>query len=192
MTLEETRAMWNAQVPPPEARSSDERVLEQVLARSRELDRVIRWRDAREGIAAVVVALFMAPLLTKGTWLSRAGVLVILAGAAVILTVLLRSQRGARPDAGWPLAEVLRAERARVDQQIRLLGSILWWYIAPLTAGLTLLTLGLGGVTWFTTAYLAIVALTQWGIYALNQRAVRNDLRPRRMELDRLLSELES
>jgi hypothetical protein len=192
MTLEETRAVWNADTAPPEATMSDAQVMTQVLARSRELDRVLRWRDAREGIAAVVVALFMTPLLAQGTLLSRVGVLVILIGVAVILTVLLRSQRGVRPDAGWPLAEVLRAERARVDQQIRLLRSILWWYIAPLAAGLTLLTLGSAGVTWFSTSYLVVVALMNWGIYVLNQRAVRKDLLPRREELDRLLSQLES
>lgn len=192
MTLEETRAVWNADAAPPEAAMSDTQVMAQVLARSRELDRVLRWRDAREGIAAVVVALFMTPLLAQGTVLARVGVLVILVGVAVILTVLLRSQRGVRPDAGWPLVEVLRAERARVDQQIRLLRSILWWYIAPLTAGLTLLTLGVSGVTWFSTAYLVIVALVHWWIYVLNQRAVRNDLLPRREDLARLLLQLES
>jgi hypothetical protein len=54
-----------------------------------------------------------------------------------------------------------------------------------------LITIGDNGWSAFTVGYGTVVLLFAAGIYVLNQRAVRTDLRPRREELTRLLGQVE-
>jgi hypothetical protein len=117
----------------------------------------------------------------------------VLAGLVLVMWRLYRARRiGGRgaADPSLPVAEALRAEGRRLDAQISLLESVLWWYVAPLSIGVVLLTVGLRGTSWFTLAYSVVVALVAWGVVALNLRVVRRDLRPKRAELNALLSEL--
>lgn len=102
-----------------------------------------------------------------------------------------RTRHASHP-AGSSLAEKLYAERAKVNAQIGLLENILWWYIAPLAVGVVLVVLGLSGWTGFTLGYTASVGVLSGGIYWLNQRAVRRELKPRQRELTRLLRQMEA
>ncbi len=193
MTLDEARQLWAAGGRETGGtHMSDAEVLALVLRRSSQLGRLIRRRDLRETIAAAVGLLLLAPLLVWGPWLTRVGVLVIALGCALIVVRLGRARRlpEARPE--WPLAQALRAERARVGAQIRLLETVLWWYIAPLALGPVLIAFGVSGASRFTLGYAVFTALLAAGIYRLNRRALRMALRPRQAELDQLLARLEN
>ena len=131
-------------------------------------------------------------LLAHSSWVTRGGALLVLAGCVVTL-LRLRRARSSQPaaSAALPLAVVLRAERERVEAQIRLLRSVLWWYIAPLMAGVVLVMAGMAGLSWITLAYTAAVIVFSTFIYRLNRDALRGVFVPRRDELARLLHAIE-
>ncbi len=187
---DEARRIWQA---PDEGSHGDvtgDVVLSRVRRRAAELDRTLRRRDRLESVAAVVLCALFVPLLFGASWVTRAGVVLFLLGSALILVKLRRARREP-PDPAAPLGEVLRAERERLHAQIRLLDSVLWWYIAPLGLGVILVFVGSAGLSWASLVYTAVVvALGAW-IRALNRDAARRELAPRRDALDRLLVELE-
>lgn len=81
--------------------------------------------------------------------------------------------------------------------QIRLLRSVLWWYLAPIALSLFLISfdsrmfrrLHFDGRFFLMNA--VTLAVFYW-IWQLNQRAVRKDLEPRLRELEGTLAELEA
>ncbi|GJG85227.1 hypothetical protein tb265_04080 [Gemmatimonadetes bacterium T265] len=174
--------------------TDDERILALVRSDARRLDRQIRRRDWGEVGGAAIAALLIAPAVLRGAPLARLGALVILVSLASIVWRLYRARRvdGAdAADATLPVAAALRAERRRVDAQIALLRSVLWWYVAPLAAGAVLMVAGDRGASWVTLAYVVTAVLFSWGVVALNARAVRRALVPKRDELTELLAQLE-
>ncbi len=192
MTLGESRAAWAAGGREPEGRRmSDAELLALVLDRSAAFERTIRRRDWREMAAAGVAIVLLSPVLVVGPWLARVGVLLVIAGSALIAGMLTRARRLAAPGPDCALAEALRAERRRVHAQARLLETVLFWYIAPLAVGCVLVVAGLAGRSWATLGYAVVVALLSAGIYALNHAVVARELRPREAELDRMIADLE-
>jgi len=89
------------------------------------------------------------------------------------------------------VAEVIRTQRAKVNEQIQLLDNILWWYLGPIVAGALLIIAEGNGWTGTTLVQATIVLLIAGGIYALNQRSRRCTFEPRREELTRLLEQVE-
>lgn len=191
MNLDDARELWQSDDGSGGARGPDAATIALVRDQSRALDRTVRRRDLREIVACVVVAAFFAPVLLHPVWLSRAGAAVVI-GACVLIAVKLRRARRAHPEppADASIVALLTAERARVEAQARLLGSVLWWYILPLVLGIALAFAGMRGWGWLTLGYTAAVVTLSWGIHYLNRRAVQDHFEPRREELDRLLRQI--
>lgn len=57
--------------------------------------------------------------------------------------------------------------------------------------GMALMALGMRGATWIGAAHVTAIALLGAAVYWLNQRAVREELRPERARLARLLRQVE-
>ncbi|NBB84610.1 MAG: hypothetical protein GVY12_00075 [Bacteroidetes bacterium] len=171
---------------------SDSEILRLVQTQSDAFDREIRQRDWTESIAAVVVALFFGILgWLESSLLVTAGTLLIVAGCVFIFWHLrCTRKRFAAPKSAEPVKQRLLRERDKVDAQIHLLTSVLWWYIIPLLTGLLLVTVGDNGWSTFTFVYGSAAIVGAIGIYIMNQRAVRNDLRPRRERLRELLEQV--
>jgi hypothetical protein len=188
MTLDDAVSCWQSQKPGDSSRS-DSDVLALVRQRSQTFDANIRKRDWREIGAMIVVILAVSPALFLPSWTARAGVLIVLCGCGLIYWKL-RSARGSHPvSIAMPLAELLQAERAKIDAQIKLLESVLWWYIAPPTVGAVLIVAGSAGATWFTLGYVIFAVAVAIAIYAVNRRTVRHNLQPARDELSALLQQ---
>jgi hypothetical protein len=191
MNLDDARRAWQSQTMPEESKMSEDEMLQLVKRESSVFERTIARRDRREVVAGIIVALVFLPLLLTGPWLSRVGVLVVFAAFALIYRRLAAARRvEASERVDLSLAELLETERTKVEGQIRLLESVVSWYIVPPAVGAMLIVIGLDGLSWFTAGYalftLAIAVLVYW----LNRLAVRHDLRPRRAQLERLIQEL--
>jgi hypothetical protein len=178
-------------------RLTDEEILALVATRSHRFQRQIRFRDWRELIAGGFVAVMIAPAILRGPLLARAGALIVVAGIGFIAYKLFAARRltmHRAVDPALPVAAALRAELAEVEAQIALLESVAWWYVSPTIGGSILLVAGTRGTAgWlFTLGYAVFAALLGWGIIALNHRAVRRTLRPKRKEIMALLAQIES
>jgi hypothetical protein len=187
------RPTWDA--AEESTRLTDEEVLALVHTRSRRFQRQIRFRDWRELVAGGFAGVMIAPAVMRGPVLARVGAVVVLAGVALTAFRLLRARRvGASrvSDPTVPVTTALHAELEQVDAQITLLRSVAWWYVAPLIGGSVLLVAGSRGTAWFTLGYAAFSGLLAWGIIAVNRRAVRRTLEPKRREIQSLLAQIES
>lgn len=193
MTLEEYRRAWQQHEERDVSDADEEELVETVAERAVEFEAKIRRRDLLEtAAAAVVVALFGWQAVAAPSPLARLGAAVVVLAAAFVVWKLRRARRDFGSDgAGRPVAERLRLHRRQVRNQIELLESVLWWYLAPLALGAGLFTVGVAGGVGEAVAALAVEAAICGAVWWLNQRAVERDLRPRREELDRLLEELE-
>ena len=195
MNLDEAKSYWQSHEQLPGVAMSDAQVLEMVQERSRAFDARIRKRDLRETLAMVVGAPFvLMTLLQPSSWLARAGAALVLASCALIYWKLHRARGvGDRTESSLalPLTEVLRSQRAKMDAQIDLLESVLWWYIAPLAIGVVMVVAGASGVTGFTIVYAFLVGVMAWRIYTVNRRAVTRVLKPERDGLTRLLQQVD-
>lgn len=194
MTLEEYRDAWQGPGTDPEADLDEEELLAEVKERSEAFDRTIRRRDWLEiAAAALVVIAFGYEALTSEAWLARIGAAVVVAGSVLVVWRLRSARRDGRDElAGRPVAERLRAELEKVDAQIRLLESVLWWYVGPLAAGCLLFVVGIGDGHLGTLISVAVILAVSVLVWWLNRRAVRRSLRPRRRELARMLDRIEA
>ena len=193
MTLDDYREAWQEQDLSVGAEPDEEELLARVREQSEAFERRIRRRDLLETLAAVLVAgLFGYEAATAATWLARIGAAIVVLSSGFVVWWMRRARKaGPARAADRSVADRLRAERERVEAQIRLLDTVVWWYLAPPTVGATLFIVGLGAGTAGTLVSLAVVAAVFGAIWYLNRRAVRTHLRPRRDELIRLLEELE-
>jgi hypothetical protein len=193
MTLDEARMAWHALDDDPVLSLSDDDILALVKSRAVRFERQIRRRDWREMIAAAVGAVLIAPAAVHSGLVTRLGVVIVIAGLLLIVVKLGRARLAhAAPRVDAPVSAFLQAERARIDAQIGLLRTVLWWYVAPIAIGSVMIVGGTAGASRFTFWYAVGVALLSWGVVWLNTRTVRRALRPLRDELTELLSSIAS
>jgi hypothetical protein len=155
-----------------------------------QLRRTLFARDVRELLACVVVGvIFGIYFFTQRAPVVRLGALITVAGSIFVAWKILHVRRAtppAQPDAN--LVESLEAELRSVRAQAKLLRSVAWWYLLPLSGGSLVFVWGMpfsnllfkGGFTLFTLALDAF-------IYWLNQLAVSTQLSPVEKQLESLL-----
>ena len=155
-------------------------------------------RDAREvGVAFLLSLYFAYHSLRHHDWTDGlVGAACFGVGAFMVVDRLL--QRRKQPVSNNSLKVCLETSLAQVKHQIWLLKNVLWWYLLPIGVALAIST---GVSTWRAQhggmaavmtwgALVLFFFLLYWGIYWLNQFAVRKNLEPRRHELETLLASL--
>ena len=196
MTNEELKNIWAQQAGPEKPVMISPEAIWQLAKASERFERIIFWRDTREWLATAVVAVgfvFYAFCFRTVHWLP------ILAATTACLPMayvaFLRAGRSA-PLSSATVRDHLRLSITSVRQQIALLRSILWWYLGPIALSLILITVDLLqsarlriGPGFLLQA--AIGGAVFFGVWGLNQRAVRTDLEPRLRELEGTLGELD-
>ncbi|MGL4552135.1 MAG: hypothetical protein ACRC33_13220 [Gemmataceae bacterium] len=197
MTPDPLKPIWRTQAAP----SLDaERLLAEVRDESRRFAAAIFWRDVREvGVSLLIVPLWLylgMNLSQPWTWYLAVPAVLWIAGFLLIDRV--RHPQG-QPDPSEPLVRAVEVSLAQVEHQIRLLRNVGWWYLLPLALPM-LAYVGhvnwrLTGTAWMalltTVPMAAVVAVLLGGVYWLNWAVVRDDLEPRRRELQELLAGLQ-
>ncbi len=197
MNLDDAKDLWSSENPDTSSMSaqtlSDSDILRIVKEKAESFDRRIWRRDLLESIAALVVFFFFGWLLQDPSWWVRSGALIVMAGSAYVYWRRRRARtRYDAPSPDRPVAEVIRTERAKVEEQIQLLNNVLWWYLGPIVLGALLIIFGHHGWSWVTLLQTGVVLAVAAWIYVLNQRGRRCRFEPRRKELTRLLEQVEA
>jgi hypothetical protein len=206
MDFNRVQEAWANQPDRPATRTDDE-LIRLLVARDRRIQLRVTVRDYLELATAVCMTVgfvWMATLVpVRWPWLGAAAVTFAVGG--VFVRERLRNRR-AEPH-GAELRSSLQQALAETDHQIRLLGSVLWWYLLPTACVVVLILAGtiLGARTemapevWgraravFVPA-LAVMALITggafWLIWWANIRAVRQHLLPHREAIAGLIRQL--
>src|SRR5258708_28786467 len=160
-----------------------------------QLRRDLLTRDTRElwACAFVIIIFGVFYFTVYRTPISRLGDLIVIGGAIFIAWKLVHARRTTPPaPPGATIVEALRAELNSARVQSRLLGSVLWWYLLPLTIGELVATWGLPinlhAKIPTTLVFIAVNAFIYW----LNQCARSKQLLPLETQLESLLRSAET
>ena len=202
MTFDELQNTWQSQSNLKLKIDSDT-LLREVKRNKRNFESAIFWRDVREVSVAVMLFFFFLYFGIKHSlWpLSLLAILCLWVSVFMVIDRVVQKRR--QPCLSDSLFICIKSSLAQINHQIWLLRNVLWWYLAPLGAGL---------IIWFSYCGLIVIISEEpslryllfilacivgticlyWGIYWLNQMAVRKELLPRKEELENLQRSLEN
>lgn len=208
MNFEDLQKSWQSQDSAKKLSLNAEVVLAEVRRNQQQFRATILRRDLAEiSVAAVLVPIFIVLGMFNGwpLFLCAFGCFVVGAYFAVDRW----RQRRKSPESHHSLKDCVGASLVEVNHQIWLLKNVLWWYLLPIYVPLMIF---FGWCVWhlpnssavlaariamigvklvvFLVAGVFVTAL-YWGIYWLNQSAVKKRWEPRRRELESLLNEIE-
>lgn len=194
MNDNELKKLWQQQ-PLRDPALSPAEVISAMQNKTSQLRGILNARDLRElcacAFVAIIFGIFYFTVYRTPT--SRLGCLIIIGGAIFIAWKIVYTRRKTPPaPPGATIVESLRAELNAVRAQVRLLGSVLWWYLLPLTIGELVATWGLRiDLSAKILSALVFIAINAF-IYWLNQRAVSLQLLPLQRQLESLLRSAET
>lgn len=197
MNFEDMQKVWQEELT-QQPNENVKAILAAVREKARAFDRSIFWRDAREAVAAIIVAAaFGWTGLAAGRegaspWLCWIAAVIPL-GVAGWLLVDRRRMRRVRPKGGATVLEEIDGALAEVRHQAWLLRNVLWWYILPLAAASLLFLffvvlqtpLPAGARVIVAAVMLLIIAATNAWVWRINRHAVRKHLEPQIEELEK-------
>jgi len=206
MDFDEIQHLWRQQ-PGPDA-IDDQARIQQALDQSRALKRRVAARDIVELVTAIGVAAIFVWIATLApvVWPWVAASVVTLGVGATFLRERLR-----RPPATPARSNVrvgLQHALEEIDHQVRMLGSVAWWYLAPLFVVALLVCAGsllgvkadVGPEVWARTRVgfvgvfalvIPVVGVLFWFVWRLNERTVKANLLPQREHLAELMAKLD-
>jgi hypothetical protein len=127
-TDEEWARMWQGHMASEE---HPERVARTIMAQVWRFDQTLFWRNAREYAAGIVLLVVFLGQLVVGD--DRISALVGIGSVGFVIGYLWWKHRGLQPlDPAADVIAYRAALLARVDDQIRLLRSVTYWYLLPL------------------------------------------------------------
>jgi CubicO group peptidase (beta-lactamase class C family) len=186
MRDEDLKELWRAQTLEPAPPLPDAKQITAMKRKTKSFDRAIFWRDFRESLAAIFLVIwFGGTFFTVSALLAKIGcVIIVLASVFICWYPLHQKRRVAKPAPDAPMAQALQCELRKVEVQIRLLRSILWWYLLPLGVGVLVFYFGgqrsLSSNIGFSLFVTALYAFIYW----LNQRTVEKSLLPLKHEIE--------
>jgi hypothetical protein len=198
MNFEELQKAWQSQDTGAKVTIRADALLKEVRRKQKQFRATIFWRDVREvGVAAFMTWLFLHWAIRDREW-SLYLLALACFGVGTFMLADRWLQRKKRPITNDSVRACIEASLVQVNHQIWQLKNVFWWYLLPIQVGLAAL---IGSVLWQArlaglavimglTAYALVCALVCWGVYKLNQSAVRKGLEPRRQELETLLNSL--
>jgi hypothetical protein len=128
-TDEEWTRMWQGRMASQE---DSERVARTIMAQVWRFDQTLFWRNAREYAAGIVLLVVFVGQLVIGD--DRVGALLGIGSVGFVIGYLWYKHRGLQPlDPAADAIAYKTALLARVDDQIRLLRSVTYWYLLPLS-----------------------------------------------------------
>ena len=199
MSLDDFQQAWKNQASRTQIKVDGDWLLKLVQGQRRRLRSTVFWRDFREVlVAALLIPYWFYAGLTYSlpwTWWLSVPALLFVAGFMLVYR-WRRPQPADRPDE--PLVRCAEHSLREVDDQVWLLKNVFWWYLLPpsvsFTAFIAQVSLSIAD-TWTEALVkggplIAFLFVVDFGLYMLNQWAVRKALEPRRRELLELLAEL--
>jgi len=198
MKFEDWQKAWQSQNAGASVTINADVLLQEVRRNQQHFLATIFWRDVREVGVAYLLAVFFIAYGGRRDWTHLLVGLACFGVGTFILADRLR-QRRRQPAPNDSLRVCVEDSLHQVKHQIWLLRNVFWWYLLPIGAPLAASTVA---AIWHNRHvanelagrcfYGLFCVLLFWGIYWLNQFAVRKTLAPRQRELEALLAQTET
>ncbi|MGD0571577.1 MAG: hypothetical protein ABSB11_00995 [Sedimentisphaerales bacterium] len=196
---------WQRDVAATKLTIDSDMLIKEVKRNKAAFESTIFWRDFREvAVSIVMVIVFLHSAFKSRDNIWVAGSLMVVAismlyvAAFFIVDRHLQRKKDARHTD--PLLACIESSLTQVNHQIWLLKNVFWWYLLPPGIGIALFFFVVGWQLFkVLPAKLVLpggllsalfVAFVFWGVYWLNQFAVRKGLIPRKEELGVMLRNL--
>ncbi len=200
MNLDQYQQAWKADAARMRVTIDTDLLTKEVQRSQQDFRSTIFWRDVREsGISLVLIPIWFAlgiAMPLPWTWYLTVPALIWVAGF-IFVDRRRHPQRPSEP--GQPLLYYAKESLTQTEHQIWLLRNVFWWYLMPFCISIMAFFLHVAWDTssnWWGFALFAgipglFLLVIYGGIYRLNQRAVRQQLEPRRQDLLKLVASLE-
>jgi len=200
MSLDKFQQAWKAETSRMKVTFDADLLSNEVQRSQQNFRSTIFWRDVREvGTSLVMIPVWFAMGIGSSlpwTWYLTVPAFLWVAGFILVD----RKRHPQRPsDPGEPLLFYVNESVTQVEHQIWLLRNVFWWYLLPFCISAMSFFLHVAwksSSTWWEFALVAggfglfLVVIYGW-TYRLNQKAVRDQLQPRRQDLLKLVASLD-
>lgn len=197
MKLDDLKQDWQQTTQLNSAPENIDEVVTMLETQTKKIDSEIKRRDFIEiAIAFLLIPAWIFGLMTSVSTMQSIGCVIAII-SCLYIPYRLVSAKKVKSKKSDSISEFLIVEKQKLSQQKQMLESIVWWYIAPITTAILLITLGSNvderGVPQIADNmywYYGSVALLMVGVYFLNKRAAKQKFEPLISNIDNRLSEL--
>lgn len=206
MNFDDLQKAWQSQDAGAKVTINADVLLKEVRRNQKQFRATIFFRDVREvGVCYALTAFFLYSGLHGLAWYAPEGgwTLTLMGfacfGVGTFMLVDRVLQRRKQTTAKDSLKHCIETSLKDVNHQIWLLKNVFWWYLLPILIGLAAFTAqkvwarridGPIAMIVISAACIITFGLTYGFVYWINQRAVREQLTPRRQELEALFASL--
>jgi len=197
MKLDDLKQDWQKNIEQVSTSENLNEVINMLEKETTKIDKEIKRRDFLE----ISIAVLLIPVWILGLFISKGsiqtlGYIIAIASCIYIPYKLISAKKITAPKLS-NIKTFLESEKQKIAQQKQLLESVVWWYIAPLTISIVLITLGgtvnetgLPSMNDHLFIYYGCLVLLIVGIYFLNKRAAKKKFGPLLTNIEQRLSEI--
>lgn len=197
MKLDDLKQDWQQAIETESTPDNLTEVIDMIEQQTTKIDNEVKRRDFLEiGIAVSLIPVWIWGLLNSASTMQSIGLIIAIVACMYIPYRLISAKKVYAMKSG-SVKDFLVQEKQKIQQQKQMLESVVWWYIAPLTIAILLITLGAkvneqgipqipSGMYW----YYACVGLLVVGVYLLNKRAAKNKFAPLLKNIEQRLAEM--
>ncbi|MCE5230512.1 hypothetical protein LLG95_13090 [bacterium] len=202
MNFDEMQNLWRSQCEGYKISIDSSVLLGEVKRNHRYFASMILGRDVTECVVALMMTAFFCIVGMSAHFYSLLLVAAASAWVGLFLFIDRMIQKRKHKTGGASLLEVVESSIQDVSHQIWLLEHVLWWYLLPPGVSLAIfygaLLVTVMPLSGSALAFALIVigggvligTVIFWWVYRLNKAAVRNELLPRKRELEELRESL--
>lgn len=199
MKLDDLKSDWQQTLQSADAPDNLTEVIAMLALKTEKIDKEIKRRDILEiGIALLLIPFWVYGLINTAGNMQTIGLVLAIFSSIFIPFKLIKAKQIKHSKAS-SLRAFLENERQKLYQQKRLLETVLWWYLTPITVSIVLIVLGstvdehgLPQLNDTLSLYFSSVAVLYAGIYFLNKRAAKKKFTPLLENVEQRLAQLES
>ena len=191
MDENELKLLWSLSSTTQSVTIDEGQLLQSISKQVAMMERKVRKRDFREiSVAVVMMFFFSGVLLRIPAVIGKVGATIIVLNCMVVIYKLLRARVKITTDNTQNALTYLDSSLKGIQKQIKLLNTVLWWYILPFGIGVLCVYCSSGHSPQNKVIYsLAVVMICSFTYY-LNRRAVTRNLRPLEEQLKKLIKDL--
>ena len=199
MQLDDLKQGWREAVVSHASTDDLTEVIANLEKQTTKIDKEIKRRDLLEISIAVLLIPFWIYGLTNTVGIMQTMGLITAIISCIYIPYKLLNARKVSAVKSSSIKDFLIREKQKVEQQKQLLVSIVWWYLAPLTLSIILITLGstatetsMFTINDYLQKYYFFLALLVVGVYFLNKRAAKKKFTPLLENIEQRLAELKN